>query len=71
MKGTARIRSTVSTDSPQAGSGRGRSNADWIGGELMTQRMEEVPQVLQLVMNAVADEIALCVPGNHDVKINK
>ncbi|MEM1179478.1 MAG: polynucleotide kinase-phosphatase [Acidobacteriota bacterium] len=29
------------------------------------------PQVVQLAMNLVADGVALCVPGNHDVKLLK
>ncbi len=29
------------------------------------------PAVLKLVMNAVSDGVALCVPGNHDIKLLK
>jgi protein phosphatase len=35
----------------------------------LVDRGPKVPQVLKLVMNAVASETALCVPGNHDVKL--
>ena len=32
-------------------------------------RGPKITQVLKLVMNAVASDAALCVPGNHDVKL--
>jgi len=32
-------------------------------------RGPRIPQVLKLVMNAVASGAALCVPGNHDMKL--
>jgi len=35
----------------------------------LVDRGPKIPQVLKLVMNAVADDVALCVPGNHDVKL--
>lgn len=35
----------------------------------LVDRGPKIPQVLKLVMNAVADNVALCVPGNHDVKL--
>lgn len=35
----------------------------------LVDRGPKIPQVLKLVMNAVADAVALCVPGNHDVKL--
>ncbi len=35
----------------------------------LVDRGPRIPQVLKLVMNAVADNVALCVPGNHDVKL--
>lgn len=35
----------------------------------LVDRGPKVPQVLKLVMNAVASGAALCVPGNHDVKL--
>lgn len=35
----------------------------------LVDRGPKIPQVLRLVMNAVAGGAALCVPGNHDVKL--
>lgn len=35
----------------------------------LVDRGPKIPQVLKLVMNAVAGDAALCVPGNHDVKL--
>lgn len=35
----------------------------------LVDRGPKVPEVLKLVMNAVADNVALCVPGSHDVKL--
>jgi protein phosphatase len=35
----------------------------------LVDRGPKVPQVLKLVMNAVASGAALCVPGNHDMKL--
>lgn len=35
----------------------------------LVDRGPAVPQVLRLVMNAVKGGIALCVPGNHDIKL--
>jgi protein phosphatase len=35
----------------------------------LVDRGPKIPQVLKLVMNAVAAGAALCVPGNHDVKL--
>ena len=35
----------------------------------LVDRGPKIPQVLRLVMNAVASGTALCVPGNHDVKL--
>src|SRR5467141_1963514 len=35
----------------------------------LVDRGPKIPQVLKLVMNAVASGAALCVPGNHDVKL--
>lgn len=35
----------------------------------LVDRGPKIPEVLKLVMNAVADNVALCVPGNHDVKL--
>ena len=35
----------------------------------LVDRGPKIPQVLRLVMNAVASGAALCVPGNHDVKL--
>src|SRR5881397_4085133 len=35
----------------------------------LVDRGPKIPQVLKLVMNAVASGTALCVPGNHDVKL--
>lgn len=35
----------------------------------LVDRGPKTPQVLKLVMNAVTDGVALCVPGNHDVKL--
>src|SRR5882757_1994324 len=35
----------------------------------LVDRGPKIPQVLKFVMNAVADSITLCVPGNHDVKL--
>src|SRR3954468_11553819 len=35
----------------------------------LVDRGPKIPQVLKLVMNAVANGTALCVPGNHDVKL--
>lgn len=35
----------------------------------LVDRGAKIPQVLKLVMNAVERGVALCVPGNHDVKL--
>lgn len=35
----------------------------------LVDRGSKVPQVLKLAMNAVASGAALCVPGNHDIKL--
>src|SRR5207244_5061864 len=35
----------------------------------LVDRGPKIPQVLKLVMNAVASNAALCVPGNHDIKL--
>ncbi|MCG3125493.1 MAG: Bis(5'-nucleosyl)-tetraphosphatase, symmetrical [Phycisphaerae bacterium] len=35
----------------------------------LVDRGPGIPQVLRLVMSMVADGVALCVPGNHDVKL--
>lgn len=35
----------------------------------LVDRGPKTPQVLRLVMNAVRDGVALCVPGNHDIKL--
>lgn len=35
----------------------------------LVDRGPKIPQVVKLVMNAVANGIALCVPGNHDMKL--
>ena len=35
----------------------------------LVDRGPQVPQVLKLAMRMVADGVALCVPGNHDVKL--
>ena len=35
----------------------------------LVDRGPKTPEVLRLVMNAVASGTALCVPGNHDVKL--
>ncbi len=35
----------------------------------LVDRGPKIPQVLKLAMNAVASGAALCVPGNHDVKL--
>jgi protein phosphatase len=35
----------------------------------LVDRGPKIPQVLRLVMNAVASGAALCVPGNHDMKL--
>src|SRR5947208_16975916 len=35
----------------------------------LVDRGPQIPQVLKLVMNAVASGAALCVPGNHDMKL--
>lgn len=35
----------------------------------LVDRGPKIPQVLRLVMSAVADGVALCVPGNHDIKL--
>ena len=35
----------------------------------LVDRGPRVPEVLRLVMQMVADDVALCVPGNHDVKL--
>jgi protein phosphatase len=35
----------------------------------LVDRGPKSPQVLRLVMQAVADGVALCVPGNHDMKL--
>lgn len=35
----------------------------------LVDRGPKIPQVLKLVMGMVANETALCIPGNHDVKL--
>ncbi len=35
----------------------------------LVDRGPKIPQVLRLVMSMVADGTALCVPGNHDIKL--
>src|SRR4051812_37910082 len=35
----------------------------------LVDRGPKIPDVLRLVMSAVADDVALCVPGNHDTKL--
>jgi len=35
----------------------------------LVDRGPKIPELLKLVMDAVADGTALCVPGNHDVKL--
>jgi protein phosphatase len=35
----------------------------------LVDRGPKTPEVLRLVMSAVADGVAICVPGNHDVKL--
>jgi protein phosphatase len=35
----------------------------------LVDRGPKIPQVLKLAMNAVTNRAALCVPGNHDVKL--
>jgi protein phosphatase len=35
----------------------------------LVDRGNKIPQVLKLAMNMVADGTALCVPGNHDIKL--
>ncbi|MFO0839983.1 MAG: polynucleotide kinase-phosphatase [Phycisphaerae bacterium] len=35
----------------------------------LVDRGPRIPHVLRLVMSAVADSVALCVPGNHDIKL--
>ena len=35
----------------------------------LVDRGPKIPQVLKLLMNAVASGAALCVPGNHDMKL--
>ncbi len=35
----------------------------------LVDRGPKIPHVLRLVMNAVASGAALCVPGNHDIKL--
>ena len=35
----------------------------------LVDRGPKIPEVLQLVMSMVASGVALCVPGNHDVKL--
>jgi protein phosphatase len=37
----------------------------------LVDRGPDSPSVLRLVMNAVADERGICVPGNHDAKLVK
>jgi protein phosphatase len=37
----------------------------------LVDRGPKIPEVLKLVMSMVADEVALCVPGNHDMKLVK
>ncbi|HAB19130.1 MAG TPA: polynucleotide kinase-phosphatase [Verrucomicrobiales bacterium] len=37
----------------------------------LVDRGPKIPQVLRLVMNAVASGAALCVPGNHDMKLRR
>lgn len=37
----------------------------------LVDRGPKTPQVLRLVMNMVKAETALCVPGNHDIKLMK
>ena len=35
----------------------------------LVDRGPKIPEVLKLTMNAVASGVALCVPGNHDMKL--
>lgn len=35
----------------------------------LVDRGPKIPQVIKLVMNAAASGVALCVPGNHDMKL--
>jgi len=37
----------------------------------LVDRGPATPQVLRLAMRGVADQMALCVPGNHDIKLSK
>ncbi len=37
----------------------------------LVDRGPNVPEVLRLAMDAVADDRAICVPGNHDIKLLK
>ncbi|MES2764272.1 MAG: polynucleotide kinase-phosphatase [Bacteroidota bacterium] len=37
----------------------------------LVDRGPKTPEVLELVMNSVSSGIALCVPGNHDIKLMK
>ncbi|MBV7440100.1 polynucleotide kinase-phosphatase [Weeksellaceae bacterium TAE3-ERU29] len=37
----------------------------------LVDRGPDSPTVLKLVMSMVNDEVALCVPGNHDIKLQK
>ncbi|GAA4047901.1 polynucleotide kinase-phosphatase [Hymenobacter glaciei] len=51
----------------RGGAGGGVRKAVFLGD--LVDRGPASPQVLRLVMSMVRDGIALCVPGNHDIKL--
>ena len=59
---------TVDADNFRAEPPAGRK-AVFLGD--LVDRGPKIPQVLKLVMNMVASGAALCIPGNHDVKLVK
>ncbi|MBO2007642.1 polynucleotide kinase-phosphatase [Hymenobacter negativus] len=72
-EGEPEMHLSESSGSPLRGRGAGgevpvpRRKAVFLGD--LVDRGPASPQVLRLVMSMVRDGIALCVPGNHDIKL--
>jgi polynucleotide kinase-phosphatase len=60
--------STSGTPLHRGGAGGGISRKVLFLGDLV-DRGPDSPKVLRLVMSMVRDGLALCVPGNHDIKL--
>ncbi|MBH8557280.1 polynucleotide kinase-phosphatase [Hymenobacter negativus] len=58
---------SAGTPPHRGGAGGGARKAVFLGD--LVDRGPASPQVLRLVMSMVRDGIALCVPGNHDIKL--